>query len=85
MSFNKNDKYLGLTKKDISRLLQHKSPLLRRMGLILCLRIIQRIEKTIKDISPSHPLYLSLQSHLTSTLTNILPDVQLLFSLRTRY
>lgn len=64
--------------------MQHKSPLLRRMGLILYLRIVQRIEKTIKDIPSTHPLYLNLQSHLTSNLVNILPDVQLLFSLRTR-
>ena len=74
----------GLAKKDISRLLQHKRPLLKRMSLILCLRVVQRIEKIIKDISPSHPLHSNLQSHLTSTLANILPDVQLLFSLRTR-
>lgn len=74
----------GLTKKDLSRLLQHSSPLLRRMGFILYLRLLQRIKRSLAMLESSTHLFTTVQGHLTSLLTNIFPDIQLLLSARAR-
>lgn len=73
----------GASKRDITKMLQHKSPLVQRMGILLYLRIVQRIERCIREVKQSHVSKL-LQSHLVGSLLGSLPDVQVLFSLRNR-
>lgn len=74
----------GFLKKDLSRILQHQSPLLRRMGLMVYLRVVQRIQRVMRGIDKTGKIYIIIQSHLTSALTNLLPDVQLLLAIRTK-
>jgi hypothetical protein len=71
---------LGLLKKDISKMLLHESPVLQNLGINLVLKIHQRIHKTIGEALKSSVL----QAYLISSLSTHLPDIQILFNLRSR-
>jgi hypothetical protein len=73
----------GASKRDITKMLQHKSPLVQRMGILLYLRMTQRIEKCIREVKAVEMAKL-LQSHLVGALAISLPDVQILFSIRNK-
>lgn len=64
-------------------MLQHKSPLVQRMGILLYLRVTQRIEKCIREVKAVEISAL-LQRHLVAALLVSLPDVQMIFSIRNK-
>ena len=76
---------IGLTKKDICKMLSHKELSLQRVGLQLVHALSQRLQRAIHEAGLGSGSSAMLEHCVAAAMQSFLPEFQLLVTMRSRY